>query len=113
MAQYATTVPGQLEAVLDHITENMSRLGATVTLEEELSGTADGMPYWMGTFERYAILGENRVSLSIVLMELAEGVRVLATASGGSQAVLFKLNFWSEDNFLDDFIRVIEDYGEL
>ena len=64
----------------------------------------------IGTYERYAVLGENRVSLNIVLLEISEGVRVIATSSGGSQAMFLKINHWSEDNFLNDFVSIIETY---
>ena len=88
MAKYITTVPGSLEQLRKYIYHNGPNLGATLSLEEEISGTADGVKYLIGTYERYAVLGENRVSLNIVLLEISEGVRVIATSSGGSQAML-------------------------
>ena len=100
MAKYITTVPGSLEQLRKYIYHNGPNLGATLSLEEEISGTADGVKYLIGTYERYAVLGENRVSLNIVLLEISEGVRVIATSS----------NHWSEDNFLNDFVSIIETY---
>ena len=79
MAKYITTVPGSLEQLRKYIYHNGPNLGATLSLEEEISGTADGVKYLIGTYERYAVLGENRVSLNIVLLEISEGVRVIAT----------------------------------
>ena len=76
MAKYITTVPGSLEQLRKYIYHNGPNLGATLSLEEEISGTADGVKYLIGTYERYAVLGENRVSLNIVLLEISEGVRV-------------------------------------
>ena len=110
MAKYTTTVAGSLEQLRKYISRNGPNLGATITLEEEISGTADGVKYWIGTYERYAVLGENRVSLNIVLLEFSEGVRVIATSSGGSQAMFLKINHWSEDNFMNDFVSIIETY---
>lgn len=34
----------------------------------------------------------------------------IATASGGSQAAFFKINTWSEENFLDALVAVIKNY---
>ncbi len=110
MAQYTTTVKGKIEQLRKYIIRNESSLGTTITLEEEISGSADDVKYWVGTFERYAALSENRASLNVVLMEMKEGVRVIATAAGGSQAMFLKINHWSDDNFLDAFIRVVESY---
>ena len=110
MAKYTTTVGGTLKELVTYIKHNEPRLGSTITLEEEITGTADSVKYWVGTFERYAVLGENRVSLNVMLMEYSEGVKVIATASGGSQAAFFKINTWSEGNFLDAFIELIRAY---
>ena len=110
MAKYTTTVGGSLNELVTYIKHNESRLGSTITLEEEITGTADSVKHWIGTYERYAVLGENRVSLNVMLIEYSEGVKVMATASGGSQAAFFKINNWSEDNFLNDFVSIIETY---
>ena len=110
MAKYTTTVGGSLNELVAYIKHNESRMGSTITLEEEIIGTADSVKYWVGTYERYAVLGENRVSLNVMLIEYSEGVKVIATASGGSQAAFFKINHWSEDNFLNDFVSIIETY---
>ena len=110
MAKYTTTVGGSLNELVAYIKHNESRMGSTITLGEEITGTADSVKYWVGTYERYAVLGENRVSLNVMLIEYSEGVKVIATASGGSQAAFFKINHWSEDNFLNDFVSIIETY---
>lgn len=110
MAKYTATVKGSLEDVRKYISHNGPKLGMTLTLEEQELGTLDDRKYWVGTYERYAVLGENRVSLNVVLLEFSAGVRVIATASGGSQAAFLKINHWSEDNFLNDFTAVIEAY---
>lgn len=110
MAKHVTTVPGTIDELKSFIEHNASSLGFTISLEEEISGSIDGVKYQVCTYERYAVLGENRVSLNITMLEYSEGVRVVATASGGSQAAFFKINTWSEGSFLDDFISVIEAY---
>ena len=110
MAKYTTNVGGSLSDLVTYLKHNESRLGSTITLEEEIAGTADSVNYWVGTYERYAVLGENRVSLNVMLIEYSEGVKVIATASGGSQAAFLKINTWSEGNFLDAFVAVIQAY---
>jgi hypothetical protein len=107
MAKFTTNVSGTCDKLAAYIKHNEPRLGSTITLEEEISGTADGVKYWVGTFERYAVLGENRVSLNVMLIEYSGGVKVIATASGGSQGAFVKINTWSEGNFLNAFIEVI------
>lgn len=110
MAKHVTTVPGTIDELRSFLEHNAPRLGFTISLEEEIPGSVDGIKYLICTYERYAVLGENRVSLNVTMMEYSEGVRVVATASGGSQAAFFKINTWSEGNFLDDFVSVIDAY---
>ena len=48
MAKYTTIVPGSLEQLRKYISHNGPNLGATLSLEEEISGTAD-MLFWEKT----------------------------------------------------------------
>ena len=53
-------------------------------------------------FERYSWTGGNRVSLSVTLFRNGDGpVHLSAIATGGSQAMLFKVNTWGEEAFLE------------
>lgn len=62
----------------------------------------------MLSFERYSMIGSSRVSLSITITETDEGIELAAIPSGGSQAVLFKVNTIGEGAFLDEFSRRLE-----
>ena len=53
-------------------------------------------------FERYSYVGSNRVSLSVTAFQEGNGpIYLSAITAGGSQAVLFKINTWGEEAFLD------------
>ena len=53
-------------------------------------------------FERYSWTGGNRVSLSVTLFQNGDGpVHLSAIATGGSQAMFFKVNTWVEEAFLE------------
>jgi hypothetical protein len=110
MARYEATVHGSIDELKQYIDHNKSRFGITLSTEEETEGEVDGIRYYAAGLERYAWLGQNRVSLNVVMLQYSEGVRVIATALGGSQAAFVKINHWSEDNFLNDFVSVLEEY---
>ena len=61
-------------------------------------------------YERYSALGGNRVSLSVLLLETAHGVRLSAIASGGSQAMFLKLNTFGEEAFLESISEAVARY---
>ena len=110
MARYETTVHGTIDELKAYIDKNKKNLGITISTEEEVAGEVDGTKYYIAGLEKYAVLGQNRVSLNISMLEYSEGVRVIATSLGGSQAMFMKINHWSEEAFLDSFITMLEDY---
>ena len=112
MAKYTATVAGTRDELAAYIKEHALGMGMTITLEEEESGTADSVKYWLGTFERYAYMGGNRSSLTAVLLEHSGAVDVIATASGASNGMFLKFNTWSEASFLEDFIKLIDWYRD-
>ena len=54
-------------------------------------------------FERYSMMGGNRLSLTLTMFQNADSpIRLSAITAGGSQAVFFKVNTLGEESFLDD-----------
>ncbi len=111
MAKFTAVVPGTIDSFWKYLDRNTVKLGTTATLEDQVSGSADGVKYKVCTYERYAVMGENRVSLSVFMIEYSEGVRIVATASGGSKGAFLKINHWSEDNFLSVFEDLVKAYN--
>ena len=61
-------------------------------------------------FERYSMVGGNRLSLTLTLFQNGdEPIRLSAIAAGGSQAVFFKMNTLVEDAFLEDVKQLLEE----
>lgn len=64
-------------------------------------------------FERYSMIGGNRLSLTLTLFQNGEGpIRLSAITAGGSQAVFFKMNTLGEDSFLEDVKELLEEILE-
>ena len=110
MAKYECLLTGNFHELLNIIEGGILRGSASASLE-------DGSDYNVGTtlcavrvFERYSMTGSNRVSLNVTLVADRENIFVSAITSGGSQAVLFKINTWGEGSFLDRLIDIVEDY---
>ena len=59
-------------------------------------------------YERYSALGGNRVSMAVTLLGNGQELFLSAITSGGSQAMLFKINTWGEGAFLDTLIDAAE-----
>lgn len=85
------------------VIENGIINGSASASLEEASDFQDGDALCsVRVFERYSWTGSNRVSLSVTLFQNGDGpVHLSAIATGGSQAMFFKVNTWGEEAFLE------------
>ena len=63
-------------------------------------------------YERYSLTGSNRVSLNVTLMGNGDDLYLSAITSGGSQAMIFKINTFGEEAFLGCVRDIAEAYIE-
>ena len=101
MAKYEREFCGDFDAALAKIHDAVMNGSYSASYE-------DGSDYGNGDFrcavrvyERYSALGGNRVSLSVTLAGSGDALFLSAITSGGSQAMIFKVNTWGESAFLD------------
>lgn len=87
------------------------REGSISASLEDSSDFSDGSAKCsVRVFERYSALGNNRVSMSVTLFQVGSGkIRLSAITSGGSQAMLFKINTFGEEAFLDKLRELLRD----
>lgn len=109
MAKYETELRGNLNTIVSDV-DNCICSGISATREEESDYTIGGTRIVIKAYERYSMMGGNRVSLTITYAESDGRIRVTAIATGGSQAVLFKINTFGEEAFLDKIINVLAKY---
>ena len=64
-------------------------------------------------FERYSMMGGNRLSLTLTMFQNGDSpIRLSAITAGGSQAVFFKVNTIGEESFLEDIKNLLEEILE-
>lgn len=108
MAKYEKIVYGNFNEVLDKIEKGIVRGSASATLEDKTDFIADNARCSVRVFERYSYSGSNRVSMNVTLFqENDKPIQVSAITSGGSQAVLFKINTIGENAFLDKIKEIL------
>ena len=110
MAKYETTLQGNFYEVLSMLENGILNGSASASYENGSDYECNGALCAVRVFERYSMVGSNRVSLNITLVGGDEQLFLSAITSGGSQAVLFKLNTWGEEAFLDKVIELVEQY---
>lgn len=110
MAKLETTLTGSFDEWLHRIEEGIIRGSVSADLEDASDFVSpDGRSRCsVRVFERYSMIGENRVSLNVTLFQVEDGpIQCSAITSGGSQAVFFKINTWGEDTFLEKFEELL------
>ena len=109
MAKLECTVNGDFDAVIAKITDGIENGSMTSSLEDSSDFTTGDVRCSVRVFERYSYMGKNRVSLSITLLQVGSNpIQLSAITSGGSQAMLFKINTLGEESFLDLLKEILE-----
>ena len=108
MAKLEKALNESFDLLLKRIEDGILNGSATATLEDTSDFRSGDARCSVRVFERYSYAGSNRVSMSVTLFQNADGpVHLSAITSGGSQAMLFKINTLGEKSFLDKLSEIL------
>lgn len=108
MAKLERTLTGDFNEILRRIENGILNGSMSATLEESSDFKAGNARCSVLVFERYSMVGGNRVSLNVTLFQGEDGViHLSAISSGGSQAVVFKMNTFGEEAFLEKLEEIL------
>lgn len=110
MAKLQYELKGDFTEVLLQLDRCISKGSISASLEDGSDFSAGGCRCAVRVYERYSMLGNNRVSMSLTLLEAGGRLFLSAITSGGSQAVFFKVNTFGESAFLESIRGVVEKY---
>lgn len=108
MAKLERKLQGNFDEILKNIENGILNGSMSATLEDSSDFVSGDARCSVRVFERYSYAGGNRVSMSITLFQNGnDDIQLSAITSGGSQAVLFKINTWGEEAFLDKLKEIL------
>ena len=107
MAKLEKTITGNFDEILNMIEEGIINGSVSATLEDSSDFCIGGVRCSVRVFERYSVIGGNRVSLNVTLFGSGDTIHISAISSGGSQAVFFKINTFGEEAFLDKLEEIL------
>lgn len=110
MAKYESRIKGDFDALLAAIEDGILKGSFSASLEDGSQYENNGIRCAVRVYERYSMMGGNRVSMNITLLGKDDELFVSAITSGGSQAVFFKINTIGEQAFLDSIIGIVENF---
>ena len=108
MAKFERTITGDFDDVLDRLHQGVLEGSSSASYEDGSDYTAGDVRCAVRVYERYSWSGGNRVSMNLTLVGRGRELFLSAFTSGGSQAVIFKVNTWGEEAFLDT-LRAVAD----
>lgn len=109
MAKLEQTLKGDFNEWLYRIEDGIISGSMSASLEESSDFRAGDARCSVRVFERYSYFGGNRVCMSIILFQNADGpIHLSATTAGGSQALFFKINTWGEVAFLNKLRKFLD-----
>lgn len=110
MAKFEMHLQGDFDTLLQVCDQEILGRSASASFE-------DGSDYALGdtriavrVYERYSVVGGNRLSMSLTLLQNEEDLYLCAITSGGSNALFWKINTFGETSFLDNFVLSLENY---
>lgn len=111
MAILEKTIRSQnFDALLHRLEREIVNGSWSADLEASSDFTEGSARCSVRVFERYSMIGGNRLSLTLTLFQNADSpIRLSAITAGGSQAVFFKVNTLGEDAFLDEVRGILDD----
>lgn len=104
--KFESYLNGTFEQVLTHLDHNTEGKTASLTTEESIN-FAHNYRISVRAYERYSIVGNNRVSAVCTLIETDDKPYIIITTTGGSQAMFFKFNTFGEESFMEVFTNKI------
>ncbi|MCI9165292.1 MAG: hypothetical protein HFF64_04750 [Oscillospiraceae bacterium] len=108
MAKYERHFRGNFDEVLRRLDKGILEGSASASFEDGSDWRGGAVRCAVRVYERYSVVGGNRVSLNLTLAGEGEDLFLSAITSGGSQAMLFKINTWGEEAFLDQVQALAE-----
>ncbi len=110
MAKYESQLKGNFNALLAAIEKGVLEGSISASLEDGSQYENNGIKCAVRVYERYSMMGGNRVSMNITLLGKDDELFVSAITSGGSQAVFFKINTIGEQTFLESIKGIVENF---
>lgn len=108
MAKLERTLNGDFNQIVRKIENGIINGSMSASLEDSSDFYSGDARCSVRVFERYSYAGGNRVSMNVTLFQNGnDEIRLSAITSGGSQAVLFKINTWGEEAFLDKLREIL------
>lgn len=106
------SLTGSADRLVEHLDRAITAGSVSASLEHGDELAIGDARMLVRTYERYSMTGGNRVTLSVSILAVGDALEVALSTSGGSQAMLFKINIFGEEAFMAKGIEAIDDFAQ-
>ena len=110
LAKLELNLTGSFDEILSDIETEIVSGSISASLEDRTDWQLGGVRCAVRVFERYSWTGGNRVSLNVTMLGQGNMIYLSAITSGGSQALLLKVNTFGEESFLECLEKIVVKY---
>lgn len=110
MAKYEKRLHGDFSSFVNWVDKDIMNGSVSASYENGSDISFDDVKTAVRVYERYSMLGSNRVSMNITFAGKGNDLFISAITSAGSQAVFFKINTFGEENFLNLCRKSVENF---
>ena len=107
MAKFECTLQGDYDQALRYFHDGILNGSMSASFEDESYFQTFGVRCTVRVYERYSWSGGNRLSMTLTLVGDGENLFLSGITAGGSQGVIFKINTWGEEAFLDTLRELV------
>lgn len=108
MAKQEWSLRGDAAQLMDYLDNRILHGSMTASMEDSCAYEVNGVRCFLRVYERYSVIGSNRVSLSVMAIQHESNLQLTAISSGGSQAMVLKMNTMGEYAFLEQLADAVE-----
>lgn len=101
MAKFECILQGDYDQALRYFHDGILNGSMSASFEEESCFQSASVRVTVRVYERYSWTGGNRLSMTLTLVGDGKNIYLSGITAGGSQGMIFKVNTWGEEAFLD------------
>jgi len=110
MAKYERNLKGDFDSLLRTLDKEILGRSISATFQGGSDFTTRNVRCAVRVYERYSVMGGNRLAANITLLGDGENLFLSVISSGGSQAMFFKINTFGEEAMNNKIIRIVEQW---
>ena len=110
MAKFEKSLTGNFDDFIQQLHQDITQGSVSASYEDGSDVRVGEVRMAVRVYERYSMIGGNRVSLNVTVLGNQDQLHIIAITSGGSQAMFFKINTLGESAFLDQCIQSVDHF---